>query len=130
MPENVGFICENPYTQCIFHTEIERLRQIITHFLVNAIKFTTAGQISIGYEVINSGLRCYVSDTGVGIKKESQEVIFGRFEKINKYVQGTGLGLPICKSIVDAYGGKIGVDSEYGKGSTFWVWLPGEAKTT
>lgn len=126
-PANVDFICENPYKKCMFQAELGRLRQIISQFLINAIKFTTDGQIKIGYEVVDGGLRCYVSDTGIGIKEESRKMIFERFEKVNRYIQGTGLGLPICKSIVDAYGGQIGVDSEYGKGSTFWIWLPGES---
>lgn len=66
----------------------------------------------------------YVQDTGVGIDAESQAHIFERFVKLNSFVHGTGLGLSICQSIVEQMGGKIGVESEPGKGSRFWFSLP------
>ena len=66
----------------------------------------------------------YVADTGCGIPKDKQDSIFGRFVKLNSFAQGTGLGLSICRTLVDNMGGKIGVESEEGKGSTFWFTLP------
>jgi signal transduction histidine kinase len=67
-----------------------------------------------------------IADTGIGIDKKDQERIFERFEKVNTFVAGTGLGLPICKGIVEQAHGKIGVNSEIGKGATFWFWVPFE----
>ncbi|WP_277089867.1 ATP-binding protein [Alistipes sp.] len=96
----------------------------MTNFVNNAIKFTKNGSIRIGYTVDRGRLRVYCTDTGIGIPEESREKIFNRFEKLNGFAQGTGLGLSICKAIVDAQGGNIGVDSEVGKGSTFWAELP------
>jgi signal transduction histidine kinase len=66
----------------------------------------------------------YCEDTGTGIPKDQCAKVFERFVKLNDYVQGTGLGLSICKAIAEHCGGKIGVDSEVGKGSTFWIWIP------
>ena len=72
-----------------------------------------------------------VEDTGMGIPKEKQEIIFERFVKLDEFVQGTGMGLAICKSIAERLGGKIGVRSEgEGKGTTFWVWIPCERRLT
>ena len=71
-----------------------------------------------------------VTDTGCGIPKDKQESIFGRFVKLNSFAQGTGLGLSICRTLVEHMGGHIGVDSEEGKGSTFWFSLPYKAAST
>mgnify|MGYP000291028901 FL=1 len=102
-----------------------RLHQVVANFVNNAIKFTTTGYIRIGYDQPDAKhLRIYVSDTGIGIAPEACEKIFDRFIKLNSFVQGTGLGLSISKSIIEQLGGTIGVDSELGKGSTFWFILP------
>lgn len=82
----------------------------------------------MGYEYTNGGLKIYVEDTGSGIAKEKQSQLFQRFAKLDNFTQGTGLGLAICKAITDAQGGKIGVESEKEKGSTFWAWFPCEAE--
>ena len=83
----------------------------------------------MGYRYENHGLYLYCEDTGIGIPKEKQKQVFERFVKLDEFVQGTGMGLAICKSIVERCGGKIGVDSEgAGKGSTFWVWIPCERR--
>ena len=74
-------------------------------------------------------LYVYCEDTGSGIPKDAQARIFERFVKLNDFVQGTGLGLSICKAIIEKCGGKIGVDSEVGKGSTFWFRIPIEEKS-
>lgn len=122
----VKFISNNPYKKCIVKCDSGRLNQIITNFTTNAIKHTDNGHIKVGYRCEDKGLKIYVEDTGTGIPEEDKERIFRRFEKLNDFIQGTGLGLPICKGITDAYGGKIGVESVLGNGSTFWAWIPCE----
>lgn len=125
MPAKVKFECDNPYKSYIVNLDKNRLAQILTNFVNNAIKFTRQGMIKIGYSIdADNILRLYCSDTGIGISQENKEKVFDRFEKLNDFAQGTGLGLSICKAIVDAQGGTIGVDSEIGKGSTFWIRIP------
>ena len=101
-----------------------RITQVLFNFLSNAIKNTHEGAITLGLEVCGDWLKVYVTDTGCGIAKEKLPLIFNRFEKLNDFVQGTGLGLPICQSIVERLGGKISVESEVGVGSTFVMTLP------
>lgn len=126
---NVTFIKENPYTTLITTLDKERVQQVITNFVTNAVKYTNEGYIKVGYERRDGGLYFYCEDTGTGIPKEYQDKIFERFVKLNDYIQGTGLGLNIAKAIVEACRGQIGVNSE-GKdhGSTFWFWIPCEIK--
>lgn len=100
-----------------------RITQVLFNFLSNAIKNTHEGAITLGLEVCGEWLKVYVTDTGCGIAKEKLPLIFNRFEKLNDFVQGTGLGLPICQSIVERLGGKISVESEVGVGSTFVMTL-------
>lgn len=94
------------------------------NLLTNAAKFTSEGSIRFGYRAEGSRLYFYVTDTGCGIPPEGQRQVFERFVKLNSFKQGTGLGLPICKSIVEHLGGEIGVESEEGRGTTFWFTLP------
>lgn len=111
--------------ECNILTDHNRLNQVLTNLFTNAIKFTDTGSITAGYTLQeNRMLRFYVTDTGWGIPQEKQADIFTRFVKLNSFAQGTGLGLPICKTIIDKMGGKIGVESEPGKGSTFWFTIP------
>lgn len=117
----------NPYRRCIVSLDKNKLIQIVNNFLTNAFKFTIKGHILLGYEYVKGGIRLYVEDTGKGIPKDKRELVFNRFEKLDDFAQGTGLGLSICKAIVEANKGEIGVDSEDGKGSTFWAWIPCEA---
>lgn len=91
---------------------------------INAQKFTTTGTITLGYQVYEHEIEFYVADTGIGILPEKQQAIFQRFVKLNSFIHGTGLGLPICKSIVEQLNGRIGLQSEPGKGSRFWFTLP------
>ena len=113
-----------PLPVCVIHTERNRLAQVISNFLSNAIKFTTEGSIHLGYEVRDADIRFYVTDTGTGIPKDQLDKVFERFTKLNAKKQGTGLGLSISRMIVEKLGGEIGVESEEGKGSTFWFTLP------
>ncbi len=126
---NVAFIKENPYTTFITTLDKERVQQVITNFVTNAVKYTHEGHIKVGYEQRDGGLYFYCEDTGTGIPKEDQDKIFERFVKLNDYVQGTGLGLNISKAIVETCHGQIGVNSEGdGHGSTFWFWIPCEIR--
>ena len=129
---DVAFIKDNPYTTLKTRVDRERINQIITNFVTNAIKYTQQGHIKVGYEYREDdggGLYIYCEDTGTGIKPEDQSKIFDRFVKLNDYVQGTGLGLNISKAIAEGCHGRIGINSEgEGKGSTFWVWIPCQRK--
>lgn len=117
--------------QCVFHTDKNRLIQVLTNLVVNAIKFTSQGEIQIGYRLQDAHtLYFYVSDTGCGMSAEQCEHVFERFVKYNTFIQGTGLGLSICKMIIEKLGGEIGVQSESGKGSVFWFTLPYRASSS
>ena len=101
-----------------------RVEQVLLNLLSNAIKFTSKGFISLFYEVEDMFVRVSVMDTGIGISEEKLESVFERFVKLDDFYQGAGLGLQICKMIVEQLGGETGVRSELGKGSTFWFTLP------
>lgn len=109
---------------CIIYAEKNRILQIMVNFINNSIKFTDQGQIVFGYQVREEGLYFYVKDTGRGIRREQQAEIFNRFVKLDSFKNGTGLGLAICQMLIQKMEGKIGVESEPGKGSTFWFTLP------
>ena len=113
-----------PQSEMLIHSDRDKLNTIMEHFLQNAIKFTTEGSITMGYDLEDSHVRLWVSDTGKGIAQADQERIFERFVKIDEYVPGTGLGLSVVKSHVQQLGGTVGVESEIGKGSRFWALLP------
>lgn len=112
-----------PKEDIIINTDRNRLTQVLSNFMSNAIKNTSEGRIVLGCVVEMEWLKMYVADTGCGIPKEKLPLIFNRFEKLNDFVQGTGLGLPICKGIVERLGGQIEVQSKVGAGSTFSVCL-------
>ena len=128
----VEFQKDSPYSRLIATIDSGRLQQVVTNFVTNAVKYTHQGYIRVGYRVEErhdrQGIYLYCEDTGSGIPKDQCERIFERFVKLNDYVQGTGLGLSICKAIIEKCGGEIGVESEVGKGSTFWYWVPTEIK--
>ncbi|MCC8172640.1 MAG: HAMP domain-containing histidine kinase [Parabacteroides sp.] len=112
--------------ECIIRIERNRFTQVITNLLTNALKFTETGSITFGYEKRNEELYFFVKDTGCGIPEDKLEQIFGRFVKLDSFVQGTGLGLSICETIVTRLGGRIGVESKTGEGSLFWFTVPYE----
>ncbi len=124
----VEFQKENPLPSLMVTLDNGRIQQVITNFVTNAVKNTHQGHIRVGYCVEDTAdgqnLYVYCEDTGSGIPEEARARIFERFVKLNEFVQGTGLGLSICKAIIEKCGGEIGVDSEVGKGSTFWFRLP------
>ena len=120
----VRLVPVNPYETCTVRLDKNRLAQILTNFVTNAIKYTSKGTIEMGYEKIDGDIRLYVRDTGIGIPEDKKDKVFHRFEKLDEFAQGTGLGLSICKAIVEACRGEIGFESEFDKGSLFWAVLP------
>jgi len=129
----VEFQKENPLPSLMVTIDNRRIQQVITNFVTNAVKNTHQGHIRVGYRVEDDAkgqsIYVYCEDTGSGIPEEEQARIFERFVKLNDFVQGTGLGLSICKAIIEKCGGHIGVESEVGKGSTFWFRIPIEDKS-
>lgn len=124
MPDNVALIAPKDSPECQIYSDRMRLTQVISNFLNNAIKYTSEGCIILAYEIIGDEIKFSVTDTGDGMSQEIQAHIFHRFYKGNTFKQGTGLGLSICETIVNRLGGRIGVNSELGKGSTFWFTHP------
>ena len=114
------------YPEHAFLTELDKLRikQIVSNFLSNALKNTITGHVEVFYEIDHQFVRIGVKDTGRGIPQNMLEKIFERFEKLDSFVQGAGLGLSICKLIVEKMNGRILVDSQLGIGTTFVIELP------
>jgi len=121
---DVPIITHMPQEEMLVHTDQAVLREIVDNLIQNAIKFTTNGTITLGYDINGDQIRIWVSDTGKGIAKQDQERIFERFVKLDEFVPGTGLGLSVVKSHVMNLGGTLGVESELGEGAKFWVLLP------
>lgn len=115
--------------ECYVLADKNRLMQIISNFITNAVKFTEKGSITLGYRIEGAEILFSVEDTGRGIPREQIDSVFGRFVKLDSFAQGTGLGLSICKSIVEQMGGRIGVESELGRGSRFWFTVPAIEET-
>ena len=125
VPAGVELVFEKCLPECHVWADKNRLNQVISNFINNALKFTFSGSITLGYYRQTDGyLRFYVRDTGMGIPRNKIKTVFDRFVKLNSFVHGTGLGLSICKSLVEQMGGTIGVESEEGEGSCFWFTYP------
>lgn len=125
VPAGVELVFEECLPGCHVWADKNRLNQVISNFINNALKFTFSGSITLGYYRQTDGyLRFYVRDTGMGIPKNKIKTVFDRFVKLNSFVHGTGLGLSICKSLVEQMGGTIGVELEEGEGSCFWFTYP------
>jgi signal transduction histidine kinase len=110
----------------VYHirSDKKRLMQVITNLLNNSLKFTAEGQIVLGYRLVGGNIEFRIEDTGIGIAPDQLDKVFVRFMQLNDFAKGSGLGLSICKSIVEQLGGSIGVESEPGAGSQFWFTLP------
>ena len=125
MPEKVSLICDFDALSDIFvHTDPKRVTQVLSNLISNAVKFTEVGSIRFSYRIVEKYVLVEVIDTGIGISPQHQQAIFDRFVKVNSFKQGTGLGLTICKTIIEALNGTIGVDSRPGEGARFWFTLP------
>lgn len=122
--DKVKLSFNQPLPELYIRTEKNRITQVLINLLTNAIKFTPEGSITFGYEHRGKEVYFYVKDTGCGIPQEQKEHIFDRFIKLNAFAQGSGLGLSICQTIIKYLDGEMGVDSEEGKGSTFWFTIP------
>lgn len=120
----IKIIAEPARSSCLILTDRNRVAQVLSNFITNAIKFTTEGAVHIGYEARDTELYFYVKDTGAGIPADKLPDVFGRFVKLNKDKKGTGLGLSISQTIVTKLDGQIGADSVEGEGSTFWFTIP------
>ena len=124
IPQGVALVYEPSDKSLTIETDKNRVFQVISNMIGNAVKFTKEGSISYGYELIDNRIVFHVTDTGTGIEPEKVGRVFDRFAKLNQHAQGTGLGLSICKSIVERLGGQISVSSEFGVGTTFTFTLP------
>ena len=122
-----------PDEEAQYNSDKVRMEQILSNLLSNAVKFCEKGKITCGYEISGSKIKFFVRDTGIGMTKEEQSVIFDRFRQVsssyNKLYGGTGLGLSISKGLADRLGGVIAVESEEGVGSTFSLSLPYKKST-
>lgn len=122
--EGVTLTLDNEDDSLMINEDKNRILQLITNLITNAIKFTYEGEIHFGFKLKKDYIDFYVKDTGIGISEEKLSHIFGRFVKLNSFVQGTGLGLAICQMIVEKMGGAITVESELHEGSTFRFTIP------
>jgi signal transduction histidine kinase len=130
LKEGVILQVNAPQEELIAITDPNHLRLITMHLLSNAIKHTTQGSITISYKMHNNGLHVEVKDTGDGLPQDLKENIFQLLSDKHTFVQeqNPGLGLSICKAVIDTVHGKIGVESTEGHGATFWFWIPSTFK--
>ena len=124
VPSGVELLTNYPAHDSLVELDRLRIKQILSNFLSNALKNTTTGHVEIFYEVDHQSVRIGVKDTGRGIPQNMLEKIFERFEKLDSFAQGAGLGLSICKLIVEKMNGRVLVDSQLGIGTTFVIELP------
>lgn len=127
---NVRLLAVNPYATCRVTLDKNRIAQVMTNYVTNAIKYTPKGFIEMGYDLVEGGIRLYVKDSGIGIQDEKKDKVFHRFEKLDEFAQGTGLGLSICRAITESMGGRVGFESQYNEGSLFWAFIPCDAEVS
>ncbi len=121
----VKLVFNHNASDIFIYADRKRVRQVLSQFVGNAVKYTQAGSITINYDVDDDQmLMLSVSDSGIGIPEKELPMIFNYFYQINNFNQGTGLGLAVAKSMIEGMGGSIGVESEEGAGSVFWFTLP------
>lgn len=124
--KNIKIIVERPEPTFVIHNDRMRVNEILEQYMLNALKFTEHGVVVIGYRRLpDNKARIWVHDSGKGIPENQIGHIFEHFVKLDQFVPGTGLGLPICRSIAHSIDAKLGVSSEEGKGSTFWLDVTG-----
>ena len=124
LPSGVELLTSYPEHDALVELDKLRIKQVLNNFLSNALKNTIRGYVEVFYEIDKHCVRIGVKDTGRGIPQNMLEKIFERFEKVDSFAQGVGLGLSICKSIVDKMNGRIQVYSQLGLGTTFIAELP------
>ncbi|MDD2961058.1 MAG: response regulator [Muribaculaceae bacterium] len=122
--KNVKIIRNDNEEHCMVVFDRRRLLQVLNNFMSNAIKYTDHGEITMSWSISDGGIKISVKDTGIGISDENKSKVFSQYQRFDSIAKGTGLGLSISKAIVEKHNGKIGFESDYGKGSTFWTWLP------
>ena len=123
--EGVNYVVENHYDQLVLDIDDTNMGRIIEQVVANAAKYTTKGTVRTRYDYINDKLMIAVEDTGCGMSAETLAKVYERFASGDHH--GTGLGLPICKELLEQMGGKIEITSKVGKGTTVWITLPCEA---
>ena len=115
-------------TDRTIYSDVGKLYQVLSNLINNSLKFTKSGSIDYGYDMIDNKIRFYVKDTGVGIAEDMHDKIFDRFaqadQSISRNYEGVGLGLAICKGLVELLGGEIRLESEINQGTTFYFTLP------
>jgi signal transduction histidine kinase len=126
---DVVLVFEEPHELPRLYSDDRKLAQVLRNFISNALKFTARGEVRVSAEMVDAGhMRFAVRDTGIGIAPEFHDALFQDFVQVDSPVQkrlrGTGLGLSLSKRLAQLLGGDVGVESELGKGSTFWVRLP------
>lgn len=124
-PQKVNIIFA-PTENCIVYSDRERLQQVVSTFMSNAVKFTGQGTIEIGYRLLSKKIQLYVKDTGCGVDPEKREYLFNHLNRNSNEYRGWGMGLAVASSIIKLLKGEIGFESEIGKGSTFWCTIPSE----
>jgi signal transduction histidine kinase len=130
--EQVALVFEDTVERITMHTDEQRIAQVLRNFISNALKFTTSGEVRISAELEQERVRFTVADTGIGISPADQQRIFEDFAQVDgpiqRRVRGTGLGLPLATKLATVLGGSIGVESEVGKGSRFFLIVPRDVR--
>lgn len=124
LPKGVTLLLDEIDQKQVVYGDRERITQVLVNLLTNAFKFTQVGEVHFGFERKGDMVQFYVQDSGIGISPEKAAAIFERFGKVDNFVQGTGLGLTICRMLVEKMGGRIWVRSKLGKGTIFYFTLP------